>query len=149
MSGTNGRLLQTSPISGQEAEETHISTPPFAEFDGKAMQDDCDKLDTPSPHSEVSFWAHTSSVDAYCRHYGKTINASYPVPKWRLRSLYPNAPTTYSGLTPPKKRKLRKDLEDFSPASAKHSPPLKKRRVSKDPKGFSPPSSPCESLILR
>jgi hypothetical protein len=147
MSGTSGRLLQTSPIFGQEAEETHISTP-SAEFDGKVVQDDRDK-DTPSPHSEVSFWAHTSSVDAYCCHYGKTINASYPVPKWRLRSLYPNAPTRYSGLTPPKKRKLRKDLEDFSPASAKHSPPPKKRRVSEHPKGFSPLSSPCESLTLR
>ena len=139
------RLLQTSPILGQEAEETHFSTPPFPELDREAAQND---KDTPSPHSEVSFWAHTSSVDAYCRHYGKTIDASPPIPKWWLRSLYPNAPTTYSGPTPPKNRK-RKDLEDLSPVSAKHSPPLKKRRVSKDPKGCSPPSSPCEQLTLR
>lgn len=144
MSGTSLNLLQPSSIFGEEAEET-ISTPPFPELDadGEAMQDN--KV-TPSPHSEVSFWAHTSSVEAYCRQYDKTFDPSFPIPKWRLGSLYPNAPSTYSGPTPPKKRK---HLKDISPASAEHSPPPKKRRISEDCEGFFPPSSPCERLTLR
>lgn len=122
-----------SPIFGWEAKETHIL--PFPEVDAKVTQDD---NDTPSaPHPEISFGAHsalTPSVDAY-----------YPTPKWRLGPLYPNAPTTFSGCTP-EKRKFWKDHEDFSPACSEHSPPPKKRRVIKDPEGLSPPTSPCELI---
>jgi hypothetical protein len=117
--------------------EENVSSP---DLDWNATQDN---KETPSPQSEVSFWAHTSSVEAYCRHYGKTVIDDGPVPKWRFRSLYANAPMTFSGPTPPKKRKLRKDLE-----SARPSPP-KKRRLSKNPEEYSPASSPCENLILR
>ena len=128
----------------ERTKEDHLSSP-FRDFDWKATQDD---KDTPSPQSEVSFWAHTSSVEAYCRHYNKTILIDGPVPKWRLRSLYPNAPATFSGPTPPKKRRLREDLEDFSPASAR-LPLLKKRRLSEDPDEFASPSSPCEKRSIR
>jgi len=130
--------------------EENVSSP---DLDWNAMQDN---KETPSPQSEVSFWAHTSSVEAYCRHYGKTVINDGPVPKWRFRSLYANAPTTFSGPTPPKKRKLRKDHNIFRAyssqkknlESARPSPP-KKQQLTKNPEEFSPASSPCENLILR
>ena len=118
MSEAGGNVLcQTSPSLGlEETEENCIS--PLQ----KATQDD---EDIATPQSEVSFWAHPSSVEEYCRHYGKKIDG--PIPKWRLRSLYPNAPSTYSGCTPPM--------------------PSKKRRL--DPDRISPASSPCERSSLR
>jgi len=107
-----------------------------------------DDKNTPSPQSEVSFWAHTSSVEAYCNQFDKTV-LDGPLPKWWFRSLYTDAPTTFSGPTPPRKKRHREDLKEFSPASARPSP--KKRRFLKDlsPEEFSPTSSPCEMLIQR
>ena|ERR1700688_3935038 len=143
MSGTNRKLLQTSPsLELEGTEDNRVSSPPFPDLYWKAAQDD---NNTPSPRSEVSFWAHTSSVEAYCRHYGKTFEID-PVPKWRLRSLYPNAPTTFSGPTPPKKRRAP---EGLSRASARPSHPSKKRRLWEDPEEISSASSPCERKSLR
>lgn len=140
MSGTSRNLLETSPGLGQEGtKEYHLSSPPFPDLDWKATQDD---KDTPTSQSEASFWAHTSSVEAYCRHYSKTILVDGPVPKWRLGSLYPNAPTTFSGPTPPKKRRLCDDNSAATP----RLPPPKKRRLSEE---FSPTTSPCERLSIR
>ena len=113
---TNRELLQTSPSLAWEGTEENCVSPQ------KATQDN---QDTPTSQSKVSYWAHTSSVEAYCRHYGKIIDG--PVPKWRLRSLYPNAPMTFSGPTPPHKR----------------------RRYGEYPEELSPVSSPCERLSLR
>src|ERR1700691_6204603 len=130
---------KTRPSVGREGSNANrVSSPPLPDLYWNATQDD--KV-TPSPQSEVSFWAHMSSLETYCRHYGKEIDG--PVPKWRLRSLYSNAPTTFSGPTPPTRPKKRRCPEEFSPASARASP-AKQRGLSKDPKEFSPTSSPCE-----
>lgn len=111
MSVPSGNSLQMSPgLEGEGPEENQ-----------KATQDDQD-----TPQSKILFSAHSSAVRAYCEQYGKKFDGD-PVPKWMLKTMYSYAPSTFSG----------------------DSPPPKKRRRCEDSEELSPASSPCEKLSLR
>jgi hypothetical protein len=99
-------------------EENHVLSSPFA------LNSTKNNKNTSSPQSKVSFWAHTSSVKAYCDQYDKTV-IDGPLSNWWFRPLYTDAPTTFSGPTPPRKKRHHEDLKEFSPPSIRPSLPKK------------------------